>query len=156
MRIYSYLNKAVHKLKLSLEKTDHKKEQRAGEHVLTLHTYWFYFSDVRPALVQHTERKKMNTGSKLALRVTNVPGRVESFHGLLLIAPARGVLIFTGSPSTGHGALHVTRDDMPQGLSHLGVLCCGDPRMCYSKKKQKKSNNNLTIFVTVYCMLSCR
>lgn len=54
------LNKAVDKLKarISLEKTDHKKEPQAEEHVLTLHMYWFYSSDVRPALVQHTKRKR--------------------------------------------------------------------------------------------------
>lgn len=73
------------------------------------------------------------------LRMTNVPGRVESFDGLLLITPARGVFIFTGSPSTGHGALHVTGDDVPQGLPHLGVLCCGDPSIGCREKKRKET-----------------
>ena len=56
-----------------------------------------------------------------------LPGWVQALNGLLLIAPARGVLIFTGFPSTCHWALHMTRDNVSQGFSHLGVLGCGHP-----------------------------
>lgn len=77
-------------------------------------------------------------GEKVVVRLANVPGRVESFHGLLLITPARGVLIFTGFPATGHGALHVSGYNVPQGLPHLGVLCCRDPRVGWGEITTKK------------------
>lgn len=87
---------------------------------------------------------------KAAVRLTNLPGRVESFDGLFFIAPARRVFIFTGLPSTGHGALHVARYDMPQGLPHLGVLCCRDPRIGCREEERKPKKQFFTVFV---CLL---
>ena len=55
------------------------------------------------------------------------PRGVEALDGLLLVAPARGVLVLAGAASAGHGALHVTRDDVPQGLPNFGVLRRRDP-----------------------------
>lgn len=53
----------------------------------------------------------------------SLPRGVQSFDGLLFVAPARRVFVFACSTTTRHGALHMSWDDMPQSLAHLGVLC---------------------------------
>lgn len=95
-----------------------------------------------PCWLDSTKRKstwQLRAEWDVVKRQTDIPGRIESLDGLLLITPARRVLIFTGSPSTGHGALHVTRDDMPQGLPHLGVLCCRNPSISCREKMKKET-----------------
>lgn len=67
----------------------------------------------------------------------NIPGWIQALNGLLLVPPAGRVLIFTGFAPAGHGALHVTGDDVSESLPHLGVLCCG--YSCGSWKGKKKS-----------------
>lgn len=39
----------------------------------------------------------------------------------------------------------MTRDDMPQGLAHLGILCCRDPSIGCGEQ----------LIIIAYCMLSC-
>lgn len=96
----------------------------------------FYSPHLRSPLLQQTTGDDRWVKSHTRCS-KNLPGRVESFHRLLLVAPARGVFIFTGSPTAGHGALHVAGDDVPQGFSHLGVFCCWHPCACCSWNKQR-------------------
>lgn len=56
------------------------------------------------------------------------PGGVEALESLLVLSPARRVLVLAGTAAAGHGALHVPRDDVAQPLSHLRVLGRGAPR----------------------------
>lgn len=107
------------------------------EHILPL-VPLLLLPDTRPPLLQQAVRgdRWVKTHTR---RREDLPGRVESFHRLLLVAPARGVFILAGPAAAGHGALHVAGDDVPQGFSHLGVFCCGHPCTCCSWHKHRES-----------------
>lgn len=72
------------------------------------------------------------------------PGGVEAVDGLLVLRPARGVLVLAGTAAAGHGALHVPGDDVAQPLPHLGVLGRGAPRAPWDTGTERHVSHELT------------